>query len=393
MLLSPTSMRVFVTSTSPELEPYRRAAVEAIQLLGWVVVEGTSQDTSSETVESRERLAAGADLVLGLLAWDPGEVPTPERGGDGLQGWGAVGTGRCSSPGPVFGSTHGGRSMVSCPSDQKIPNNSPLCSIFEPSSVGWRSRSDPSRQTIRRSVPSSDANSPVIAPSPGWQTHRGQYLLNSNCGAGLDPSCPSDLTRYSFRTPTPSFSREGNGPLADLVALLRWPAPILGVHAPSGAGKSSLLSAGLVASLREAGRPVAMERHPQEPGIVLRLLGDLLESGYEVEDNDPITFADRLIDIARLSRAAPVLVIDQFEDLLREDANIPGVESNRRRARATIGPLLAATCQRQPGFSGPACRWLLGLPSRVPRSGPLLARGRSSRGASHRARLRVRIAP
>ena len=43
-------------------------------------------------------------------------------------------------------------------------------------------------------------------------------------------------------------------------------------------------------------------------------------------------------------------MVDQFEDVLRSD---------RRRARAVVGMLLAASLRRQPGFEGPLCRWLL----------------------------------
>ena len=147
--------------------------------------------------------------------------------------------------------------------------------------------------------------------------------------------------------------------LAELEGLLRWPSSILGLHAPSGAGKSSLLAAGLVASRRAEERPIALERHPAEPGIARRLLDELLESGSGIEDSDFTGFADRLLDVARLARVAPILVVDQFEDVLGEEDDSTRTIGSKRRARSVLGPLLAATAQRQPGFSGPACRWLL----------------------------------
>ncbi|MCP4592712.1 MAG: protein kinase, partial [bacterium] len=63
--------------------------------------------------------------------------------------------------------------------------------------------------------------------------------------------------------------------IAELRRLVRMPVPILGLCAPSGAGKSSLLVGGLVPALRASGAtPVALVRHPHEPGIAGRLLGE-----------------------------------------------------------------------------------------------------------------------
>ncbi len=138
----------------------------------------------------------------------------------------------------------------------------------------------------------------------------------------------------------------------ELRQLLAQPVPILGLHAPSGTGKSSFLYAGLVQGLRAEGRPVAFDRHPCEPGIVRRLLGDLLDDDRaEVADDDPHAFVDRLGDVLRLAEKPAVLVLDQFEDLLRFDDAVG--------ARAVLGMLLAASVQRQPGLSDPPCRWLL----------------------------------
>ena len=139
--------------------------------------------------------------------------------------------------------------------------------------------------------------------------------------------------------------------LAELRRLLAQPVPILGLHAPSGTGKSSLLYAGLVEGLRIEGRPVAFDRHPCEPGIVRRLLGDLVETETSMTDDDPHAFVDRLRAILSVSGAPPILVIDQFEDLLRfEEA---------RPARAVVGTLLAASLQHLPGLDEAPCRWLL----------------------------------
>ena len=132
---------------------------------------------------------------------------------------------------------------------------------------------------------------------------------------------------------------------------LRMPVPILGLGAPSGTGKSSLLLGGLVPTLHAEGYPVALVRHPREPGVAGRLLGDLLDGIQDnVADDDYRAFVRRLTEVERLAGQAPLLVLDQFEDVLRPEATA---------ARARLGVLLAATAQRRPGIDEPLCRWLL----------------------------------
>lgn len=67
----------------------------------------------------------------------------------------------------------------------------------------------------------------------------------------------------------------------ELLRLLRGPQPIVGLHAASGAGKSSLLHAGLLPALRDADVPFALVDHPEEPGIHAKLLGQLLDLAPE----------------------------------------------------------------------------------------------------------------
>ncbi len=145
--------------------------------------------------------------------------------------------------------------------------------------------------------------------------------------------------------------------LVKLRRLLAEPVPVLGLCAPSGTGKSSLLLGGLMPALRAEGRPVAMVRHPREEGMEDRLFGDLVTGGpgewgrAEVGKPPPWReLVDRLSEVERLAGDAPILVLDQFEDVLR-----PGADE----ARATIGVLLAASAQRRPGIEAPPCRWLL----------------------------------
>ncbi len=145
--------------------------------------------------------------------------------------------------------------------------------------------------------------------------------------------------------------------IATLRMHLQLPVPILGLGAPSGTGKSSLLSAGLIPKLRAAGSPVALARHPQEPGLANRLLGDLLDDiGIGVGDEDWRGFVEHLAEVERLAGKPPLLVLDQFESVLHDGAT---------RARAGLGALLAATAERRPGIDTPLCRWLLAYRSEM----------------------------
>ncbi|MEM6796498.1 MAG: SUMF1/EgtB/PvdO family nonheme iron enzyme, partial [Acidobacteriota bacterium] len=145
--------------------------------------------------------------------------------------------------------------------------------------------------------------------------------------------------------------------LQELEARLSRRQILLGLHAVSGVGKSSLLMAGLVPRLRADGRPVAYDAHPEEPGLADRLIGDLL-TGSEVpsgldarlfEEGAPEAFVELLQTAARAAGRPPVLVLDQVEQVLRGE----------RQGRARLGVLLAATVQRRPGSDEAPCRWLL----------------------------------
>ncbi|MEM7353593.1 MAG: SUMF1/EgtB/PvdO family nonheme iron enzyme, partial [Acidobacteriota bacterium] len=145
--------------------------------------------------------------------------------------------------------------------------------------------------------------------------------------------------------------------LTKLRQLLALPIPILGFYAASGVGKSSLLLGGLVPALRQEGLPVAVVRHPREAGVAERLLGDLIDGGGAPPESLAAgatvpwrRFVDRLNEVERLAGTAPVLVLDQLEDVLHHEAGA---------ARTALGALLAATAQRRSGIESPPCRWLL----------------------------------
>lgn len=80
-----TVFTVFVSSTSEDLEPYRRAAKDVILDLHWlpVMMEHFGADAHAGTVEACKQRVAEADLVLAILGWRLGWVPGPKIGGDG----------------------------------------------------------------------------------------------------------------------------------------------------------------------------------------------------------------------------------------------------------------------------------------------------------------------
>ncbi len=148
----------------------------------------------------------------------------------------------------------------------------------------------------------------------------------------------------------PDFMAGRDEEIARLRRLLEMPVPILGLAAPSGIGKSSLLLGGLVPTLRAARVPVALVRHPAEAGVASRLIGDLLDGAEPVGDRDAPGFVERLAEVERLAGRAPTLVLDQFEDVLAKAA---------AEARIKLGMLIAASVARRPGLTAPTCRWLI----------------------------------
>ncbi len=205
-----------------------------------------------------------------------------------------------------------------------------------------------SRQVMRLAPAAAETASGPPQPAPGT----GPATLR----AWPPPEIPEHPYPVLLPYSHPDFMAGRDGEVARLRRLLLMPVPILGLSAPSGVGKSSLLLGSLVPALRAEGVPVAVVRHPAEPGVASRLLGDLLDGAEAAADRDPVGsadpagFADRLAEVERLAGAAPVLVLDQFEDALRADA---------AGARSALGVLMAASTVRRPGLATPPCRWLL----------------------------------
>ncbi len=351
-------MRVFISSTSEDLRNYRLAARDVVLDLDGTpdMMEHFGTDGRLGIIEACARRVRDCDVVLAIIAWKRGGVPGPEQGGDGQASYTAweLRAARQANkevlilladqdwPGRLWEESDNGRAWVR----NFRADLDRLADFFQWESVEaqaveplprfqakvrqallkWRERRNGVAQ--EREDPVANAAQLRVWPAPDW------------------PETPYPLL-FPYTHPALLAGRERE--LSELRRRLRLPIPILGLHAPAGAGKSSLLGAGLVPGLRAAGQPVALDRYPHEPGLGDRLLADLLAE-HENSALEARVFVDQIALVRRLAGQVPLLILDQFEDLLR---------SERRRERGLLGILLAATVQRQPAVDGPLCRWLL----------------------------------
>ncbi len=338
-------MRIYITSTPEELEPHQLAACDVAAELGHQpLLRDPAFGRGLRPVAACTRQVRDTDAVLAIVGHRRGQVPPPALGGDGFHPWAWWETRAAFDRGlPV---------AVLMASDTWRPE-------LRESEVGACSVMSDFRGELARLAAPFDED-----PGAGFRRLARQQLaaVRRLTTSGTEPdlqlrrwSPPEFPARpYPLLLPYthPGLFAGRDRELLELRRLLARPVPILGLHAPSGTGKSSLLHAGLVQGLRAEGRPVAFDRHPCEPGIVRRLIGDLLAGDTaELADDEVHGFVDRLRAVRRLAEKPVVLILDQFEDLFRRDDAVS--------ARAILGPLLAASAQRQPGLSDPPCRWLL----------------------------------
>ncbi len=211
----------------------------------------------------------------------------------------------------------------------------------------YRQRAD--RWDLARASLETASAVPASAPGQRPATSRGARIPMVTIRVWPPPEPPEQPYPVLLPYSHPDFMAGRAREVARLRRLLEMPVPILGLAAPSGVGKSSLLLGGLVPTLRAARVPVALVRHPAEAGVASRLIGDLLDGAEPVDDRDARGFVERLAEVERLAGRAPILVLDQFEDVLGKGAE----------ARIKLGILMAASVARRPGLTAPTCRWLI----------------------------------
>ena len=359
---STRTLRVYISSTSERLEEHQKAACEAVREHGMEVVlreDGLVSDCA--------RQVARSDVLLAIVGWQGGEAPAPELGGDGLRPWAAWELRcafECGKPVTVLMADDTTRDESHDPDARSVHADlrgelARLATFFD----GTASL-DNFRELVRKKLEEAqpeedpglleDSTTINSGRSGDWdlqeEWERGDFRLRTWPRPKL-PERPYPLLLPYAHPDLLAGRREDQ---EEIVRLLRQPIPIVGLSGPTGVGKSSLLSGGLVPELRAAGQPVAFDRHPLEAGLTARLLGDLLEGGSEIRDSDFRGFIDRLIVARRLAGTTPLLIVDQVDELL-----------SRRRletqhGRAVLGLLLAASAQRLPGLEEPPGRWLLG---------------------------------
>ena len=351
-------MRVYIASTEAALEDYRQDVVDSVHGRGWQAIVSPSP-ARGEPVRAETTAAEieDADLLVAILGWRFDDIPAPECGGDGLHSrmqQELKCAFRLATPILVL------MASETWPEDlrEKEPDARARIEDLrgEFASVAIRFDHEPpaDHQTSRprfRTLVQRALTDFQQTPHPSAASPEIECQLREWQPPEL-PDRPYPLL-LPYQHPDLFAGRERE--LDDLKNRLRQPILITGLHAPSGAGKSSLLTAGLVPALRAQGQPVTYSRHPNEPGLQHQLLNALCLPDSRVQDDAPEAaeaFTRRLLDIARRSGSAPVLILDQFEELLRPS-------ESGRHARALLGRLLATTAQRQPGYAGPPCRWLL----------------------------------
>ncbi len=349
-------MRVFISSTPDQLEPQRQAAADIVRELGHQPLQrDPAPRRGLDPVTACDRQVARADAVLAIVGWRRDRVPAAEAGGDGLRPWSYWQVRGAFEHGVPVVALLAGELFAREPREQDPEARAVvadlrgelarIAAVFG-DDADFRRRLRAGLRAVER-----DSQSPEPTPVGGEEAELGPRRFPV---PELPPRPYPLLLPYAH----PDLMAGRDGDLSGLRRVLRRPVTVVGLHAASGTGKSSLLAGGLVPALRAEGRPVAFVRHPAEAGLTERLLGDLLETGEGgtfTASGDARQEGSRLVDRLVVARrlaggATPVLVIDQLEDLFKDGAEAP---------RALQGMLLAASTQRLPGTGGPACRWLL----------------------------------
>ena len=353
-------MKVFISSTSEDLRDYRKVVEQVVLDAQWqpLGMEHFPNDPRPIVQLCREEVAK-CGLVILLQAFRRGWVPEPAKGGDGatsVTAW-----------------------EIKAADERKIDVLAFLADDNWPGRLWERDAAalhcvDAFRNGLNRN-----------AKFFGWETGvptqfrslvRESLALHRDriAGSGLLASVPASTVQPRRVSPEPVALPPEPYPLLgpyedprlfagreaeidELSQLIRLPPLVLCLHAPSGAGKSSLLLAGLAPRLRADHYLVSVERAPGDPGLARRLVSDVLtidHSSVPADDDGqlPTRFAGLVREAYGFMGKPVVFVLDQIDDVLRSP-------QKRQQALATIGTLLAATAQRLPGEQGFACKWVL----------------------------------
>jgi len=354
---------VFISSTSEDLETYRQAArdVALEQGLFPEMMEVFTAD-ASPTIDACQQRVRHAVAVIMILAFRRGWVPSPEQGGDGLKSIVAWELAAADSPPPipvfVFMAEPTWPGNLWEHSDQARAwlqdfrgSVNRIATMFEyesPRAEGgeqlpiFKSKvRDVLNKNRDRFAPASEVAADVAPKVRTLVRVKLAPLANE------PPSNPYPVLE-PYDSPATFAGREAE--VDELWRLLQQRQPLLCIHAPSGAGKSSVLQAGLLPRLAQERIPATLDIHPDEPGLAARLLGGIIDGDPPtLEHRDWRNFAAD-VDAVSAQGKAPIFILDQFEVVFRQ--------ARRQEVLSQLGPLLAQSFQRL--SSAPVrCRWLL----------------------------------
>ena len=347
---------IYISSTYEDLKDHREAVYRALRRLGHDV-QAMEDYVAADQRPVDKCLAdvAACDLYVGILAWRYGYVP-PDGNPDGrsiteLEYREAE---RLRTPRLIF--------MV----DEEAAWPRKFVDTGEADERLRALRAELGQRTVRSLFATTHELAELVAtavtnairePAAGQEGRARPVSADVQLRTPPDQLLPDSpyplLGPYTHPATFAGRDRE----IAELERLVGQPQLVLSLHATSGTGKSSLLMAGLGPRLRAQGYPVSVERHPGEPGLARRLVGDLLvlPQDTSLADGAPgllAEFVDWIAHAHTLAKKPPILILDQVDDFLRD-------ADRRDEALARLGPLMAATAHRLPDVGGYPCRWLL----------------------------------
>lgn len=148
---------------------------------------------------------------------------------------------------------------------------------------------------------------------------------------------------------------------------------ILCISSPSGAGKSSLLNAGVVPKLHQKSQPVAYDRFPGQSDLYTRLVRRILDVGTDTNWLSPSTFKNLVVGVFKQSRMPLVIVLDQFETVLHTEgaSNLDFISTLLTESVnlvTTEGHLCRWVFSYRQEAHGAMVQWLESIPERASQS-------------------------
>jgi formylglycine-generating enzyme required for sulfatase activity len=349
--------KIYISSTSEDLREHRRAVIQALR---WAQHDvGAMEDYVADNRRPLDKCledVAESEIYIGIIAWRYGYVP--KEGNPKHQS-----ITECEY-----------RKAVAC-------KKSPLMFLLN-DAASWPPRlvddGQPAKRlkALRQEITKDrtvsfftnehDLAERVLAAVAIWE-RRGEGKRVSTNDDSLPlfelrkPPLKERLPDDPYPLLSPYTHPETFGgrdfEIDELQKLVLKPRLVLCVHAASGAGKSSLLMAGLAPRLRRLSTPVCVVRDLGEPLLAQRLIAGLFDvpDDFELHDDRPLLFRDfaKLMNHAHArAHKPPVLVLDQVDDVLR-------LSARRDKALARLGPLMAATAQQSGSATDFSCRWVL----------------------------------